>query len=158
MDSPLCTFYHPVWSAPPVKFSHISVFIYRVAYIQQFLSIFSIKMEKKNFTANKELFLHWQFLEKVALVDCSSFFGCQSSSIPTYLTDWFIIHHSERRGNARESGQITSNFLVNISKLEVIWVIRDGTQFLRCFILVRKIGRNSYQTTPSGSWPYVKWG
>ena len=52
----------------------------------------------------------------------------------------------------------TSNFLVNTSKLEVIWVIRDGTQFLQCFILVRKIGRNSYQTTPSGSWPYVKWG
>ena len=52
MDSPLCTFYHPVWSAPPVKFSHISVFIYRVAYIPLFLSIFRTKMEK-NFTANK---------------------------------------------------------------------------------------------------------
>ena len=64
MDSPLCTFYHPVWSAPPVKFSHISVFIYRVAYIQRFLSIFSIKMEKKNFTANKEFFYIDNFLKK----------------------------------------------------------------------------------------------
>ena len=55
MDSPLCTFYHPVWSAPPVQFSHIFkiliVFIYRVAYIPLFLSIFSTKMEKKNFIA-----------------------------------------------------------------------------------------------------------
>ena len=62
MDSPLCTFYHPVWSAPPVQFSHIFkiliVFNYMLAYIPLFLSIFSTKMEKKNFIANKYLFLH----------------------------------------------------------------------------------------------------
>ena len=64
MDSPLCTFYHPVWSAQPVKFSHILVFIYRVAYIQQFLSIFSIKMEKKTSQLTRSFFYIDNFLKK----------------------------------------------------------------------------------------------
>ena len=43
-------------------------------------------------------------------------FSCQSSYIPTLVMShsWFIIQ-GDRRGNARASGQITSNFLTQAS-------------------------------------------
>ena len=51
-----------------------------------------------------------------------AFFSCQSSSKPTYLTDWLTEWvtddssiQSDRRGNVHATGQITSNFLKQAS-------------------------------------------
>ena len=53
-------------------------------------------------------------------------FSCQSSSVPTYLTDWLMIHHSDR--STRQCACIWSDNLQvpYKSKLEVIW---DQTTF-----------------------------